>query len=95
MEYYDYLWEKANRDDIVSKINSVKSAIEIYKGNEKLLEADLTNVNHLISIELLRNESDKMVKCRQSYQRQLVRLNRLLARYDEGLRVEKNELFDY
>lgn len=93
MAHYDSLWEDASRDDIVKEIESAKLAIEMYKDKEMLLESDLTSVKHEISIELLRNESDKMVRWQQSYQKELIRLNKLLDNYDKGVKIEKYELF--
>jgi hypothetical protein len=56
------------------------------------LEADLESVKNEISIELIRNESDKMVRWQLAYQRELTRLNKLLKRHDEGFEISKYEV---
>jgi predicted DNA-binding protein YlxM (UPF0122 family) len=90
--YYDDWNRKVSRKDIADKIEAVNNSIKTYENKEKLLEEDLENVNHEISRELLKNESDKMVRWRQAYQNELIRLNKLLSRFDEGVKITNYEL---
>lgn len=93
MAHYDSLYEDASRSDIIERIEAYKTVIDKYKEKERLLEEDLESVNHEISRELLRNESDKMVRSIQSYQKEIARLNKLLTSQDEGFKISKYELF--
>ncbi|MFS1518580.1 hypothetical protein V1503_19265 [Bacillus sp. SCS-151] len=91
MKHYDYLDEDVLRDDITERIKGLNNAIEQYKEKERLLEEDLLSVTHEISRELLRSESDKMVRWTQSYQQEVFRLKKLLSRHDEGLKIPRYE----
>jgi len=92
MGFYDFLDEDVLKSEIAERIEGLKSAIDKYKEKERLLEEDLKHVIHEISRELLREESDKMVRWIQSYQNEVSRLNKLLARHNEGFKIERYEL---
>lgn len=92
MGHYDFLDEEVLKTEIAERIEGLKSAIDKYKEKERLLEEDLLYVNHEISRELLRDESDKMVRWIQAYQREITRLNKLLSRHDEGFKISRYEV---
>lgn len=86
-------WDaEVSRDEILERIEGLKITIGRYKDKEQLLEADLSSVLHEVSRDLLRDESDKMVRWIQSYQNEVARLNKLLSRQNEGFRISKYEV---
>lgn len=92
MGHYDFLDEEVLRNEIAERIKGFNSAINQYKEKERLLEEDLLYVQHEVSRELLREESDKMVRWTQSYQNEINRMNKLLARHDEGFKISRYEI---
>lgn len=92
MGHYDFLDEEVLRSEIAERIKGLNRGIDLYKEKERLLEEDLLYVIHEASRELLREESDKMVRWIQSYQNEITRLNKLLARHDEGFKISRYEI---